>query len=77
MGNDLRSGVMLGAGEPVGRTTGPLDLVLDDAPLECVTSNAEQLRGFHDATATFECAFAKHSFGVFEVQVFEQDGHVP
>ena len=53
----------------------PLDLVLDDAALERVTSDAQQVRGFDDAACSNEGFLTKFALGVSEVEGFENDRH--
>lgn len=54
---------------------GPLDPVLDHAPLESVTSDAQQLCCINDASGAAESLLAQQSLGFAKVQVFQEDRH--
>lgn len=54
---------------------GPVDLVLDDATLERVAGDAEQVCSFDNATRFGEGLFTEEAFGVGEVEAFEGEAH--
>jgi len=49
--------------------------VLDDATLERVTRDAEELSGFDDASGGRKGFHAEQSFGGVEVPIFEDEAH--
>ena len=58
-----------------GIRTGPLDAVLDDATLEGVAGDSEELSGFDDAPGGRQGFHAEESFSGVEVPVFEDEAH--
>ena len=77
LGGDRRGG----AGVRRGRVTGrgararPLDAVLDDATLEGVAGDSEELSGFDDAPGGGQGFHAEQSFSSVEVPIFEDEAH--
>jgi hypothetical protein len=55
--------------------TRPLDLVLDDAALQSVASDAKDIGGFHDAARSYECFLTELALCVGEVERVEDDRH--
>lgn len=55
----------------------PLDAVLDDPALERVTGDAKQLGRFDDAATCSQGGCAEETLGFAEIQILENDRHVP
>ena len=53
----------------------PVDLVLDDATLECVPGDTKQVGSFDDATCFGEGLLTEEAFSVGEVESFEGEAH--
>lgn len=77
LGGDRGGGAGVGRGRITrgGARTGPLDAMLDDATLERVTRDAEELSGFDDAPGGRKGFHAEQSFGGVKVPVFEDEAH--
>lgn len=71
--------MIAGRRNPLGglRRLRPVDVVLDHAALERVTSDAQKLRGIDDAPRSAERLVAQESLGFAEVEVFQENRHDP
>ena len=72
-GNNWRPSLHLGG--DAAALAAPADAVLDDAALERVAGDAEQLGGFDDAARGGEGGLAEEALGDGEVVVVEDDVH--